>query len=120
MQANIDRPNGTKIIIEGTPEEVERVLQLFQQPSADRVSRSPQPKTKQKAKTSLKALILELKEEGFFDEKRTKEDVTHALENGGHFYPDSSIGTRLLELVRDDRKLGRFKEGGKWVYVRRD
>ena len=116
-KARIDRPNGTKIIVEGTPEEVASILRRVELPSDERLSESPRPKEGKKTKITTKELILELKEDGFFKKKRTQRSVSDALENRGHFYSDASVGTALHRLVRDDRKLRRMKEEGKWVYV---
>lgn len=120
MKASIDRPNGTKIIIDGTPEEVRSILEMFREPSVDQESESTQLEEKKKSKVTIKRLILELKEDDFFRKKRTQREVRDALETTGHIYSDATIGARLLELVRDDRELGRIKEDGKWVYVHRD
>jgi hypothetical protein len=119
-KASIDKPDGTKITIDGTPEEVARILQLVEESPSARVRERPKTDATKKSKTGLKSLILELKDEGFFKERRLKADVKDALESRGHYYPDSSLGTRLLELVRDDKELGRLKEGNKWVYVHRN
>jgi len=60
--------------------------------------------------------ILELKNSGFFEEKRTIADIQRKLEELGHIYAQTSLSTPLLRLVRS-KKLSRVKENDSWYYI---
>ncbi len=115
-KANIDLPDGTKIVIEGSVDEVAKIVSLVQgtidQPS-QRVS--PTKKTKRGAKD----YIRDLKREDFFKQKRSLSEVQKALEARGHIYAVTSLSGLMLELVRSN-ELGRMKEDRMWMYVHRD
>jgi hypothetical protein len=117
-KANIDLPDGTKILIEGSVEEVAKIVSLVQgtpsQPSAPKAEAVPAKKTKH----GIKDYVLELKAEGFFKDKRALPDVQKALEARGHIYAMTSLSGPMLELVRS-KELGRVKENRKWMYVHR-
>jgi len=70
-KANIDLPDGTRIVVEGSVDEVAKIVSLVQGtaegPSDRRVKPSPTRKTRRGAKD----YIRELKDEGFFGEKRS-------------------------------------------------
>jgi len=126
-KANIDLPDGTKIVIDGSVDEVAKIVALVQgatrpPPAAERkpIKKPEAPlATKKKAKPGLKSFVRELKEEGFFEEKRTLRTIKEALDAKAHIYRISHLSGVMLELIRD-RELGRLKERGKWVYVHRD
>ena len=118
-KANIGLPDGTKIVIEGSVEEVARIVALVQgttgQPSAREAKAAPA----KKAKPGTKDHILELKAEGFFKDKRSLAEVQKALEARGHIYAVTSLSGPMLELIRS-KELGRIQENRKWMYVHRD
>lgn len=118
-EACIDKPNGTRITIDGTPEEVARILQLIEESPRKRVPKTTKAPAKKKTKAGMEDFILDLKDEGFFNERRSRSEVTTALDAKGHIYSADSVGVRLLRMVRK-KQLGRVKEGGKWMYVHRD
>lgn len=117
-KANIERADGTTIIIDGDADEVARIVSLIQQDKPPVSPRKAKDKGGKKRKLTKKDYILELKDEGFFGERRSLPDIKKALEDNGHIYPMSSLSGPILELVRA-RKLGRLKEGRKWMYVQR-
>lgn len=127
-KANVVLPDGTKVTIEGTADEVASVLK--------RVSTSPEPsegarvtrpqrrrrratanvgsdKTKAKGPADY---IRELIDDDFFKTKRGLGDVQKKLEEGAHIYPLTHLSPVLFRLVRA-RELRRIKEGGTWKYV---
>ena len=119
-KATIEKPDGTNIIVDGTPEQVARILQLVEDSSMEAESRPRRAPRKEKSKTTIKGLILELKREGFFKEKRSLSEVKAELASRGHIYSSASLSPKLLALVLDDKELWRVKEGGSWVYVHRN
>lgn len=126
-KANIDLPDGTKIVIDGSVEEVARIVALVQEaagaPSV--AGRKPAkkleapPPIKKKARPTLKSFVRELKDEGFFKEKRELRAIKKALDAKAHIYAITHLSGVMLNLVRN-RELGRLKESGKWFYVHRD
>lgn len=127
-KANINLPNGTKIVVDGTTEEINAVLELYKKPtnvlgtsSENKEQRKKKYKTTPRAKKGRKGpklYITELKAGGFFNKKRTISEVQKVLEDNGHIYPITRLSTPLKRLVQD-KELGRMKEDGNWVYVKR-
>lgn len=60
--------------------------------------------------------ILELRDTGFFTEKRSISDIQKKLEELGHIYAQSSLSSPLIRLVRA-KKLNRVKENDSWSYI---
>ena len=71
-----------------------------------------------KQKTSIIDLILEVKDEGFFDKPRFRNDILKKFEEMGHIYDASSIDNPLSRALKS-RILGRKRIDGKWGYVKR-
>ena len=126
-KANITLPNGTKVTIEGTADEVATLLARFSGPSEDTPAVAKIKKRKKKksyggsggAATKRKGpqiLIEELAKEGYFKSKRTIGDIQNKLDEKGHIYAQTSLSSPLLRLTRI-RTLRRLKEQGVWVYV---
>lgn len=121
-KANLVLPDGTKVTIEGTPEEVERLLKKTFSGTGG-ATRSPSAKPKPQARRTAEPRgpighLRTLKEEGFFKTKRTIADVQKKLEEKGHIYAQTSLSAPLIRLTRS-RIIGRMKEGGTWKYVHR-
>jgi len=126
-KANVDLPNGTKIQIDGTSEEIGKILELYKnEGNFDEEIDKPKKKTKyktnktgrKKSKSGPKQYIRELKTAGFFKVKRNMKEVQKKLEEKGHIYPMNELSTPLRNLVQDS-ELGRIKEKDGWVYVNR-
>ena len=123
-KANINLPDGTLIVIEGNVEEVSKILKLIKEkPASAKKEKERQTKSaeteKRKMKPGLTAYVYELKEEGYFKNERSLEDILKALKQKGHIYPKSSISETVLRLTRQ-KKLGRIKKDKMWFYVHRD
>jgi len=130
-KANLVLPDGTKVNIEGTSEEVALLLGKFSmQESNDKLNSTTNAKTKKKRKkitssgekSSKKqigptSLITELVEEGYFKTKRTIADIQKKLEERGHIYAQTSISPQLTRMTRK-RIIRRIKENKSWVYVK--
>ncbi|MDP3297879.1 MAG: hypothetical protein Q8N09_09900 [Thermodesulfovibrionia bacterium] len=126
-KANVDLPNGTKIHIDGTSEEIGKILELYKsEGKGDEKIDKPKKKTKyktkktgrKKSKSGPKQYIRELKTAGFFKVKRNLKEVQKKLEEKGHIYPMNELSTPLRNLVQDS-ELGRIKGKDGWVYVNR-
>jgi hypothetical protein len=129
--ANIELPNGTKVLIEGSPEEIARVLELYRQPSRAMIVAPKPEETKQRrrggapdarpdsssrGRTGIMQQLRFLISEQFFDARQTLSNVQSKLEELGHIYPQNQISTPLRRLVVG-RELRRLREGKNWVYV---
>jgi len=127
--ANIDLVDGTRIVIEGTSDEIARVLTLYRQAGesampadasrkgSDRPQRPASSKsTATRSREGAMQYMRELIGDRFFSERRSIADVQRRLEELGHIYPQTHLSTPLRRLVQS-RELRRLKEGGNWVYV---
>lgn len=121
-KAKIEMENGTKITIEGTPEDVSTAIKLMQElrPYTKKtkvISKdSKEQKIKSSGKKGIRDRTRELISDGFFKKQRSLHNVKDELENKGHIYPVTSISPTLIRLVRT-RELRRLKDNKKWTYV---
>jgi len=67
---------------------------------------------------SLSEKIIKLKQEGFFDNRKTIGEVQKELETKGDIYPNTTLSGILLRLVKK-QILGRLNEPYGWRYVKR-
>ncbi len=127
-KASLVLPDGTKVQIEGTAEEV--AVLLAKCSSGASSSRAPTVKKKAKRRATAPAaaprkpkgkgpigLIRELAAEGFFKSKRMLPDVQKKLEEGGHIYAQTSLSPAVLQLTKK-KVLRRLHEKKGWAYVR--
>ena len=119
MKANINTKEGTKIIIEGTEEEVARVVNIFKETSIKEKDVQEDKKfTKSSvSRLSVSDLVLTLQAEGYFDKPRTLAQIKTNLEEQGHFYPITTLSGIVLLLVKK-RNLRRVRTNKVWEYVR--
>ncbi len=125
-KAEIVTSSGTKILIEGSVDEISAIISLFDHNERKSEIKTPtkqknQEKSKEKQlkpASTLVEFILELRNNGFFDTPKLTELVKKRLDQDGHFYPMQSVSTCLINR-NARRELGRVKEGGKWAYVKR-
>lgn len=116
-KAHITTKDGTKVTIEGTPQEVASLVGQIK----GGISRAPVPgKVVSKHKGQPKAtpinLISELIDGGFFKKPKELGAIKIALEEQGRYYPVTSLSPALLRLVRK-RQLRRIKDKRRWLYV---
>jgi len=125
-KADIVTDTGTKIIVEGSVEEISKIISLFKKNERKVESTSPfdrkkkdPPKEKQlKPASTLVEYILELRDTGFFDTPKLTALVKERLDQDGHFYAMQSVSTCLINR-NEKRELRRVKEGKNWAYVKR-
>jgi hypothetical protein len=116
-KAHITTKNGTKITIEGTPEEIIAMTARFDGSTAVAAKRaSKAPARTSGAKAGPVGLVSELIDGGFFKKPKELSAIKTALEEQGHFYPITSLSGVLLRLVRK-RDLRRIKDKKRWLYV---
>jgi len=121
-KAQIITKEGIKIIVEGSPKEIAKVIRqireeiYFQDKSRESKVRSRKVSSKLQ-KVSPLSLIKSLINEGFFQKSQNLSAIKTALEERGHFYPKTSLSPALLRLIRK-RLLRRIKKEKKWFYTK--
>lgn len=125
-KATLTLSDGTTVLIEGSPEEIARIMSLhstnFQTQSSKHPSTTRAKKSKSTSKkssqstTGPKPRIIELKSLGFFDEKRSIVDIQKKLEEQGYIYAQTSLSPALYRLTRH-KDLRRVKDAKVWLYV---
>jgi hypothetical protein len=122
-KANIVTILGTKITIEGDPQEVASVikrLEMESNPGKQAAKKGSDRSSAKKAPRSQRAtpvnLVSSLIDGGFFRKPKDLGAVKTALEELGHFYPVTTLSPALLRLVRK-RQLRRIKEKKRWLYT---
>ena len=116
-KAHIITKDGTKITIEGTPQEVATLAsQLKIGIEMVKMTTGKAEKYKSKPKATPINLISELIDGGFFKKPKELSAIKLALEEQGHYYPVTSLSPTLLRLVRK-HYLRRIKDRKRWLYV---
>jgi hypothetical protein len=127
-KANLTLPNGTTVVIDGSPKEIAELMSLYSGASkvddsellfrSDKHSKSKavNKEDKSSGKKGPQSYILELTKTDFFKQKRTISEIQKKLEERGHIYAQTSISTPLIRLVRT-HELRRIKDKKSWVYV---
>lgn len=126
-KANMVLPDGTKVMIEGTAEEVAILLSKCSPTGTSSFGRKTSRKSGRKIsgrkekgpgkkKSGPTSYITDLVGEQYFKSKRTLGDIQKKLEEGGHIYAQTSLSPVLTRLTRK-RTLRRIKEKKGWVYV---
>ena len=131
-KANLILPDGTKVDIEGTADEVAVLLGKFtaQDPDSNDSKTTKKTAKKERKKTTSRtgggttkkqegptSLVTELANENYFKEKRTIGDIQKKLEERGHIYAQTSISPALTRLTRK-RTIRRIKGKKGWLYVK--
>jgi hypothetical protein len=119
-KATIKSKSGAVITIEGTQAEVSSILATYERVATvgqvkEVVAKASSEKKEQKKRAAASDLVVELKEEGFFDKPKGLGEVSKALEEKGYLYPVTTLSGVVLGLVQK-RLLGRKKLEGRWVY----
>lgn len=119
-KAIVKTKTGTVITIEGTHREVaEIVAEIEMRPAIEEkkrvISVEVAKKKEAKKRNAASDLIIELKEDGFFEKPKNLGAISHALESRGYIYPITTLSGVALGLVQR-KLLGRKKVDGKWVY----
>lgn len=116
-KAHITTRDGTKVTIEGTPDEVAALVARFEGGTSTGPKREAKSRDrKTTAKASPVSLIAELIDGAFFKKPKGLSAIKLALEEQGHFYPVTTLSPLMLRLVRK-RQLRRIKDNKRWLYV---
>src|SRR5438552_2563696 len=104
-KAHIKSPDGTTITIEGEAAEVAAIVHRVRGtaavpgPSANQTVH-PVRKPTRKIRDSAFNRILNLKDEGFFDQPKTLAMISGELEKSGYLYPITSLSGVMLSVVQ--------------------
>lgn len=119
-KATIKSQSGATITVEGTKDEVSGIISIYETTSVvgqakKAIARAKGAKREAKKRDSAADLMVELREQGFFDKPKSLGDISTKLEEQGHLYAVTSLSGIALGLVKN-RHLRRKKMDGKWVY----
>ena len=119
-KATIKSKTGALITIEGTEKEVSDILATFERSAAIGhakavMARGRIERKDERKRMNISALVVTLKEEGFFDKVKGLSDIGNALEEKGYICPVTTLSGVMLGLVQK-RSFRRKRVGGKWVY----
>lgn len=115
VKAEIKKKDGTHIVIDGSEEEVKRLFNLIHDEKPARIPKAKETREAKIGKLSIGDMILELKEEGFFDKPKGLVEIKNALAEKGGIYEASTLSAQVIRQVRK-RNLGRIKQDKKWMY----
>ena len=79
---------------------------------------NPKKLKKKSSKTSINDLLLEAKDNGFFNTPWTVSNIVEKFKELGYVFSGDSLTSPLSRAIKS-RTLGRLKVKGKWGYVKR-
>lgn len=119
VNANITFPDGTKMEVEGTVEDIIAIKNEFNKKNIPKQESNTLVQKKNigiKASKGPMGRTRILIEEDFFGTKKTITDILKKLEEKGFYYNAQALSPTLVRLVRKG-ELRRIKEEGQWRYV---
>jgi hypothetical protein len=119
-KATIKASSGAIITVEGTQEEVAKIISSYEKTSVvgqakEAIARTKSIKNKAKRQEGASDLLIGLREAGFFAKPKTLAEMSDALEEKGYLYPTTTLSGVVLGLVKR-KELRRKKMEGRWVY----
>lgn len=118
-KATIKSGTGAVITVEGSEEEVSRILSAYENSNVAGHANATTPLKAAKRDESKRAgaadLIVDMRDAGFFDTPKGLGEIGGALGEKGFLYPMTSLSGVVLGLVKK-RLLSRKKFEGRWVY----
>ena len=116
VHAEITLKDGTKMLLDGSPEEIMQIKEKLEDNSKTHVNLAHKDKRSISDKEGPLGRITNLIHEGYFKEKRTISDIKNKLAENAIFYDNTVLSPSLLRLIRKGL-LRRIKEEGQWRYV---
>lgn len=122
-RAEITLPSGAKVNIEGSLDEVRAIVEFCETIPEGLADRRASPRSAprkvrltSKRDAGPRALIRELKNEGFFRTSQSLRAVKEKLDEKGHIYPQTTLSSILIKLTKNE-ELVRKRDSGIWVYT---
>lgn len=115
-KAQVTLSGGAKVTIEGNEDEVARLVMRLNGEAAPSQSSKSKKTAQSKTSPTVTDLINELIQDDLLKKPTELGAIKKALEQQGHYYPNPTIATALLRLVKK-RQLRRIKQDGQWRYV---
>lgn len=119
-KATIRSSTGSVITIEGSQEEVARIISTLDKPivvarAKHEIARAKVTSSQGKKREGAGDLIIGMREAGFFDKPKTLAEMEQSLEEKGFLYPTTTLSGVVLRLVKK-KELRRKKTDGRWTY----
>ena len=119
-KATIKSTTGAVITVEGSEEEVSKILSAYEKTSVvghakQAIARSKATKRDDKRRDGAGDLVVGLREADFFAKPKSLSEISDALEEKGFLYPTTTLSGVVLGLVKK-KELRRKKVEGRWVY----
>lgn len=123
--ASIELSDGTKVLLDGSPEEIARVLNLYGGPVTSSMALLPTGQRLTPPQNGERRIhkapgpmqhLRNLIAENFFAECRHLSEVRQELETRGHIYPLTHLSNPIRRLVVS-KELRRLREGRLWAYT---
>ena len=119
-KATVRTKSGAVVTVEGDSAEVAVLIERLEGTAvtalrSPRESRGDQSSSDEVVGSGPTALVLRLRDSGFFDTPRALGEISQALQELGYLYPVTTLSGVALSLLKRGR-LHRKKVAGKWVY----
>jgi hypothetical protein len=115
--AKFTTQDGISIDLEGTPEELSAAVEKLRQNQNPAPSQGKSgPNKPSRTKLELPQLIEGLRNEDFFRQPKGLGATREKLAEMGHHYPLTTL-SGAMQTEAKTRRLRRFKQNGKYVYV---
>ena len=119
-KATIKSSTGAVITIEGSQEEISKIINDFERTAAftqskTEISQDQFRRRQDKKRVAASGLVIELKDEGFFNKPKSLLEISQALEEKGRMTPVTSLSGVMISLVQKRilaRKKIDVKKGG--------
>lgn len=116
-KAQIKRPDGTIVTVDGTPAEIAEVIERVGPKAQSAKVRTTQTNaTSLGQRASLPDLIASLIDGGFFRQPKDLAAIKSKLAELGHVYPVTTLSPAMLRIVRK-KHVRRLKQDSRWVYT---
>ncbi|MCW5887053.1 MAG: hypothetical protein KIT07_02905 [Anaerolineales bacterium] len=115
-KASINLPDGTAVSVEGTEEQVARLLAIYKSSSLQGAPARATTKSLKAPSSGPLQRIANLVDEGFFTKPKALGDVREKLREQGYIYKSENLSPSLLRLLKR-KTLRRIQEEGSWKYV---
>ncbi|MCD6215927.1 MAG: hypothetical protein J7J92_02525 [Candidatus Aenigmarchaeota archaeon] len=120
VKANIITKDGSRITVEGTIDEVSKLIELYSAHKSDNKATEFKKfeKSKKDTTATVTDVVREMIAEGFFNKPRGLAEIKSGMEERACFVPITTLSAIVLGLTKK-KELRRIKKEKRWLYVRR-